>query len=162
MGLFIIFALISVPMIEIAVFARLGSEIGVGLTIGITVFTAFAGAATLRIQGLSTLGRVHESLNRGAMPVRAVFDGACQLMAGVLLVIQGFVTDFFGLFLFLPLIRGLLLRAIVRQINIPSFASNSRPDEQRARWSYDIDGEHKEVKSPSGPKIDHMGPTDSS
>jgi len=162
MALFIIFTLISIPLIEIAVFARLGSEIGVGLTISITLFTAFAGAVTLRIQGLSTLSRVHKTLSEGAMPVRAVFDGACQLIAGILLVIPGFVTDFLGLLLFLPLIRGLLLRAIIRQTNIALFASNAGPDDQRARWSYDIDGEHREVKSPSGSQIDRVGPTDSS
>lgn len=113
MPLILLVLFIAVPVIEIGVFIQVGGLIGLWPTLAIVILTAVAGTALLRQQGLSVMGRAQESLNRGEMPLREVFDGACLLLAGALLLTPGFVTDATGLMLFLPPVRDALRRTIV-------------------------------------------------
>lgn len=114
MAVAVALAFILVPIVEIALLIHVGGLIGVWQTIALIVITAVIGAALLRAQGLRTLREAQESLNRNEMPVAELFDAACLLVAGVLLLTPGFVTDAFGFLLFVPpmrrLVRGLLWR----------------------------------------------------
>jgi UPF0716 protein FxsA len=101
--IFLIF--VAVPAIEIALFVEVGGLIGVWPTILLTFATALAGTVMLRVQGLSTLRRAEESLARDEPPVRELIDGACLLLAGLMLLIPGFATDAIGLLLFIPPLR---------------------------------------------------------
>lgn len=105
MALVIFFLFLAVPIIEIAVFIQVGEQVGLWNTIGVVILTAFAGTYLLRQQGLETLRRVQETLNRGELPLQAVFDGLCLLVAGALLLTPGFVTDGLGFLLFFPPFR---------------------------------------------------------
>ncbi len=133
MGLIILLAMIGVPILEIAVFIKVGGQIGLWPTIVIVIATAVIGTALLRRQGLATLIRAQESLQKGDFPVREVFDGFCLLVAGALLLTPGFVTDAAGLLLFSPPIRAILARAAWRymvkhgRIDINSSASGFGP-----------------------------------
>lgn len=109
MRLVILSLFIAVPLIEIAVFIQVGGLIGLWPTIALVLVTAVVGTSLLRAQGLATLSRAQASMQRGEMPLREVFDGACLLVAGVLLLTPGFVTDAMGLLLFLPPVRAGLL-----------------------------------------------------
>ncbi|WP_404382333.1 FxsA family protein [Caenispirillum salinarum] len=113
MPLILLVLFIAVPVIEIGVFIQVGGLIGLWPTLGIVILTAVAGTALLKQQGLAVMRRAQDSLNRGEMPLREVFDGACLLFAGALLLTPGFVTDAFGLLLFLPPFRDALRRTIV-------------------------------------------------
>lgn len=113
MPLIILGLFIAVPLIEIGVFIQVGGLIGLWPTLAIVFITAIAGTALLKQQGLATLRRAQASLDRGEMPLREVFDGACLLFAGALLLTPGFVTDAIGLLLFLPPFRDALRRMIV-------------------------------------------------
>ena len=110
MGLFILFALIGMPILEIAVFIDVGERIGLFNTIAIVILTAIAGTALLRWQGLSVLARAQESLRKNLFPMEEVFDGLCLVFAGALLLTPGFVTDGMGFLLFLPPVRLFLKR----------------------------------------------------
>lgn len=110
MPLFILSLFIAVPIIEIAVFIQVGKVLDVWPTIALVLLTAVGGVALLRAQGLATLRRAQASVERGEAPLREVFDGACLLVAGILLLTPGFVTDTVGLLLFLPPVRTGLLR----------------------------------------------------
>lgn len=110
MVLIILLALVLVPVAEIAVFIEVGGRIGLGSTLLLVVLTAIAGTALLRHQGLATLARAQQSLERNEFPVNQVFDGLCLLVAGALLLTPGFVTDGLGLLLFAPPFRALLKR----------------------------------------------------
>ncbi|SDE27575.1 FxsA family protein [Rhodospira trueperi] len=112
MPFLLLFAFIGVPILEIAVFIQVGGFIGLGATLVLVVLTAIAGTLLLRAQGLSTLGRARASLDRGEVPVREVFDGACLLVGGVLLLTPGFVTDTLGFLLLLPPFRGVVLERL--------------------------------------------------
>lgn len=114
MPLLILAVFIGVPLLEIAVFIQVGGFLGLWPTLAIVILTAVIGTALLRIQGLATLARAQAQMNRGALPTRELFDGACLLIAGVLLLTPGFVTDGLGFLLFLPaardILRGMLSR----------------------------------------------------
>ena len=92
--LFLIFVLI--PVVELSVLIRVGEILGTWTTIGLVLFTAVLGVSLVRSQGLSTLMQVQQKLARGEAPGQEIVEGMMLAMAGVLLVIPGFVTDFIG------------------------------------------------------------------
>jgi UPF0716 protein FxsA len=111
----LIAALIAVPLVEIAVFIRVGDTIGLWPTLVAVVATAVAGAALIRAQGIATLARARDTMSRGQVPLGELFDAFCLLIAGALLLTPGFVTDAVGLALLLPAVRRTLQRRIGRQ-----------------------------------------------
>ena len=155
MALFVVLALIGTPLLEIAVFIRVGGVLGVGLTLGMTVFTAVFGIFMVRAQGLSTVFKLRESLDRGEMPLRAVFDGACQLIAGALLLIPGFVTDFAGLLLFIPALRLFLLNRLLASASITVVGTSTTTDGHSARQAYDLDADYTDVTPADRPALDN-------
>ncbi len=116
MALFLLLAMIVVPIVEIAVFIELGGFLGLWPTIGTVILTAMVGSVLLRLQGLSTLNRVMQSVEQGRFPLAEVFDGLCLLVAGALLLTPGFVTDAVGLLLFVPVFRAFLGRLLAQYL----------------------------------------------
>ena len=116
MGFVILVAFIAIPLIEIAVFIEIGGFIGLWWTLAIVVGTALGGTYMLRRQGLATLARALAHMAEGRMPLREVFDGLCLLIAGVLLLTPGFVTDLAGALLLLLPIRTMLGRLVASHI----------------------------------------------
>ena len=90
------------PVAEITLLVKAGGAIGVWPTVGVVLGTGMAGAWLARRQGLSTLARIREDLARGAAPTGELADAALILVAGVLLITPGFITDCTGLVLLLP------------------------------------------------------------
>ncbi|MDP6708660.1 MAG: FxsA family protein [Alphaproteobacteria bacterium] len=140
MAWIVLFLFLAVPLVEIAVFIEVGGWLGLWPTLAVIVATAVAGTALLRWQGLSTLARAQAALDRGQLPVAEVFDGACLLVAGALLLTPGFVTDAVGGLLFLPpfraLLRGLIAHRLTAGLRAP------RPEQGPDGV---IDGEWEEV-----------------
>ncbi len=101
----LILAFTLIPVVELALFIKIGSIIGFLNTIAIVLFTAVAGAALTRRQGLETMRRVHERLQQGEMPAEELIDAMLIFVAGVLLMTPGFLTDLMGLLLLLPFAR---------------------------------------------------------
>lgn len=118
MGFIVLLAFIAVPMAEIAVFISVGGIIGLWPTLAIVVLTAFIGTYLLRQQGLGVLREIETRINQGDVPVQALFDGACLLLAGALLLTPGFITDTLGLLLFLPPVRRYAGRLILHHFTI--------------------------------------------
>ncbi len=96
---------VSVPLLEIYLLLKVGGLIGVGNTIGLILLTAFIGTLLLRQQGLATLRRVQETLDRGALPAGALVEGLILLFAGALLLTPGFFTDAVGFACLVPSLR---------------------------------------------------------
>lgn len=103
---FLIF--IVVPLIEIFIFAEVGEAIGGWNTIGLVLLTGFIGAWCVRTQGLSTLLSAQQKLNSSQIPAEELISGICIVLAGLLLITPGFLTDFIGFMLFVPPIRGII------------------------------------------------------
>ena len=93
------------PLIEIAGFVLVGSQIGVLPTLGLVVATSIAGAMLLRAQGFGMMSRIRAELAAGRDPSRELAHGVMILLAGILLLIPGFFTDILGILLFLPPLR---------------------------------------------------------
>ena len=100
LGLFIV-----IPIVDIAVFIEIGGRIGLWNTVAVVIITAMIGTWLLRSQGLKTLESARRNMERQVFPVAELFDGICLLLAGVLLLTPGFVTDAFGFLLFVPPVR---------------------------------------------------------
>ncbi|MDP7592753.1 MAG: FxsA family protein [Litorilituus sp.] len=113
--LFLLF--IIVPIIEISVLMQVGELIGAWPTVGIVVFSAWLGAKYVRQQGLATLQCVQTKMAQGEMPSSEIVTGLMLLVAGVLLVTPGFVTDIFGLSLLIPSVRQALAASVQQHIN---------------------------------------------
>jgi len=112
LGYILLAAFIGIPIAEIAVFIYVGEEIGLWPTLGIVVVTAIAGTGLLRRQGLATLFKVQEEMEAGRVRLREMFDGACLLFAGALLLTPGFITDAMGFLLFLPPVRSMVMAVL--------------------------------------------------
>ena len=105
MPILLFLCFLAVPIAEIALFVEAGRLIGVIPTILLTIATAMAGTFLMRAQGIATMNRIAQSLEKGEMPVASVMDGMGIFVAGILLLTPGFLTDIFGLLLFVPPIR---------------------------------------------------------
>lgn len=110
MGRLVLLLLIGLPVVEIVLFIKVGSAIGVLPTLGLLLLGAVAGMALMRRQGLQTLGQLQAAVDAGRDPSGALAHGALILVAGILLVIPGFFTDIIGLLLLIPPLRSALIR----------------------------------------------------
>lgn len=110
----ILLALILVPLAEIATFIWVGGWIGALPTIALVVGISVFGLWLLRHQGLGMLRKAQAAMDRGEMPVAEVADGALIVLAGLLMVTPGLLTDALGLLLLVPAIRRLLGAGIMR------------------------------------------------
>ncbi len=110
----ILIFMLLLPILEIAVFIAVGDEIGFFNAILLCIGAALLGGFLVQQQGLKTAGSIQDSLNRGEMPMQDIFAGICQFMAGILLIVPGFLTDILALILLVPWTRTLLRAAMAR------------------------------------------------
>jgi UPF0716 protein FxsA len=114
--LFLLFAIL--PIIEIAILINVGEQIGGWNTVFIVIITAFAGAYLVRQQGLSTLMQAQQKMQAGTLPGQEMAEGLLLVIAGVLLVTPGFITDGFGFLLSLPMTRPVIARALMKALAV--------------------------------------------
>ena len=101
----VLLVFIGFPLIEIAAFTAVGQALGLWPTVALALAAGLLGAALLRIQGVATLRRMIAKLERGEAAVTEAVEGVWLVLAGLLLITPGFITDFIGLLLFLPPVR---------------------------------------------------------
>lgn len=101
--LFILF--VGVPILEIAAFIKIGAWIGLVPTLLGCVVTAVIGAFLVRLQGFGVLRNAQNALARNELPVNEITHGVFILIAGVLLMTPGYVTDTMGFLLLVPPVR---------------------------------------------------------
>jgi len=114
--------ILVLPLIEIAGFVLVGSQIGVLATIGLVLLSAIVGSMLMRVQGLGLLTKLQRELEAGKDPGRELAHGVMVLLAGVLLIVPGFFTDIIGLLLFLPPVRDMAWRFLRRRVQVTSFS----------------------------------------
>lgn len=110
--------LIAWPIAEIAAFIVVGGKIGVLWTIGLIFAASVLGGILLRIQGFGAVNRIRREMDTGKVPGRDLAHGAMIMLAGLLLILPGFVSDIVGLLLFLPPVRDLAWRLLRGRITI--------------------------------------------
>ena len=92
---------IFVPIVEIAIFISIGSNIGVLNTIAIILVTALVGIFLVRRQGMNLLFNAQRNMMQGIMPTEEIKGGIFLLISGLLLITPGFFTDCIGFLMFL-------------------------------------------------------------
>ena len=107
-----------IPLIEVAVFIKVGGSIGALWTVVLTVGTALIGATLVRMQGLATLLNVRQQLMRGQLPAGAVIEGVMLVVCGAMLLTPGFVTDTIGFLGLIPSVRRSAAQKLMPQINV--------------------------------------------
>jgi UPF0716 protein FxsA len=100
------------PLAELWVLVKLSGVFGFWTTLAMVLAAGVAGAALARWQGLQALMRLQEDLRHGVMPTRSLADGALILVAAVLLITPGVISDCLGIALLLPPVRYLVLKAL--------------------------------------------------
>ncbi len=96
-----------IPVIEIYFLIKIGALFGAWTTVLIVISTGILGAYLARMQGFRTMFKVRDSLNRGIMPAGELVDALLIVIAGVVLLTPGFLTDIIGFFLLIPATRSL-------------------------------------------------------
>ena len=110
-----LFLIISIPIIEIYLFIKIGSYIGAFNTISLILVTAIIGIIYARYEGFNTLKSGMSQLIKNQIPIYEIISGAVLAFAAVLLILPGFATDIIGLLLIFPPTRKLLLRKVSKK-----------------------------------------------
>lgn len=105
-------------LVEVGAFVAVAWQIGVLAAIGLAFLTSIAGGILLRIQGVSTILRMQQVTQAGGTPGRELVDALMIALAGMLLILPGFVSDLFGLLLFMPPVRNLVWAFLKTRISI--------------------------------------------
>lgn len=112
------FLLLFIPICEIGVFILVGGQIGVAYTLTLILVTAIIGSILLRYQSLSLLSKIQAETSAGRVPGKELVNGVMIMIAGVLLLTPGFVTDTIGFLLFVPFIRMMIWTFIGSKISV--------------------------------------------
>ena len=116
--------IIGIPIVEIYLFIKMGSEIGAFNTILLIFITAFFGVIYARYQGFITLKAAMAQIVKNEMPVYEIVSGAALAFASLLLILPGFATDFLGLLIIFPPTRKLIFKKVYAKQN----ANNKKQD----------------------------------
>ena len=111
----ILLFLIAVPAIEIYVMIKIGQNIGAFTTVSLIFVTAFVGIYFAKIEGLNTLRSGIYNLYKNKIPLFEMISGASIALAAMLLIIPGFITDFFGFVLLFPPTRKLIINFFIKK-----------------------------------------------
>ena len=106
----VLLLLISIPLIEIYLFIKIGSYIGAFNTVSLILITAIVGIIYARYEGFNTLRSGISQLIKNEIPVYEIISGAALAFAALLLILPGFATDLMGLILIFPPTRKLILK----------------------------------------------------
>ena len=147
MWLFVVF--IVVPIVEIALFIKIGALVGLWPTIIIVILTAIIGTRLVKSQGLNAIKNVQNSIIVGQNITNSLINGALILTAGVLLLTPGFFTDAIGITLLIPQTRALWVKygsSYVMNRVVFSTGINNTPNAKHNTFDSDtIDGEYTDL-----------------
>ena len=107
--------IILIPVLEIYLFIKIGSQIGAFTTISLIFLTAIIGVFYARYEGLNTLKSGVSQLYKNQMPLFELMSGAALAVAAILLILPGFATDILGFLIIFPLTRKLIFKLITKK-----------------------------------------------
>ena len=111
----VILLILLVPIIEIYLFIKIGSQIGAFNTISLIFITAIIGIYYARYEGLNTLKSAIKQTVQNEIPIYEIVSGAALAFAAILMIIPGFLTDLIGLLIIFPWTRKLFLKKISKK-----------------------------------------------
>ena len=137
----ILLYIILIPVIEIYLFIKIGSQIGAISTILLIITTAIVGVYYAKYEGLNTLKAGFLQLSRNEAPAYEMISGAAIAFAAILLIIPGFATDIFGFLLIFPVSRKFFLNKFSKKFNHKKEKNNF------------IDGEFEDIEEDDEKKL---------
>ena len=138
----VLLAVILIPIVEIYLFIKIGSQIGAFSTIFLVFFTAVVGVYYARYEGINTLRSGMMQIIKNQIPAREFISGAAIAFGAVLLIIPGFATDLIGFLLIIPITRRLILGRL-----------NKKFENKETKKSNFIEGEFEDIEDDNDRKI---------
>ncbi len=137
-----ILLIIGIPLIEIYLFIKVGSQIGALNTILLIATTAVAGIWYARYEGFNTLRSGMSQLIKNELPLYEIVSGAAIAFAALLLILPGFATDIIGILLIFPVTRKIILSKYSKKNN-----SNKKSNIREKNY---IEGEYEDIEDKDG------------
>ena len=138
----LLLSIILIPIIEIYLFIKIGSQIGAFKTIFLIFFTAVVGVYYAKHEGLNTIKSGLTNIVRNQIPAYELISGAAIAFAAILLIIPGFATDVLGFLLIFPPTRKLLFNRI-----------NKNYESKKTEKKNFIEGEFEDIEDDHDRKI---------
>ena len=110
----VLLLIILIPVLEIYLFIKIGSQIGAFTTISLIFMTAVIGVFYARYEGLNTLRSGVSQLYKNQMPLFELMSGAALAVAAILLIFPGFATDLLGFLIIFPLTRKIIFNLLAK------------------------------------------------
>ena len=130
--------IIGIPIIEIYLFIKIGSQIGAFNTIILIFLTAIIGVAYAKHEGFNTLKSGISGLMKNEIPIYEIISGATLAFAALLLILPGFATDALGILLVFPYSRKLLIKFFSKKY----YKKNKSNSDKEKNY---IEGEYKDM-----------------
>ena len=137
-----IILILGIPLIEIYLFIKIGSEIGALNTILLILTTAVVGIWYARYEGFNTLRSGMSQLVKNELPLYEIVSGAAIAFAALLLILPGFATDIIGMLLVFPVTRKILLSKYSKK--------NTSKKKDNDRGKNYIEGEYEDIEDKDG------------
>ena len=138
----VLLSVILIPVLEIYLFIKIGSQIGAFNTILLIFLTAIIGVYYAKYEGLNTIRSGFMQIIKNQTPAYEIISGAAIAFAAILLIIPGFATDFFGFLLILP---------ITRKIIFGNFSKRFKKEKTDNKNF--IDGEYEDIENNDDRKV---------
>jgi UPF0716 protein FxsA len=138
-GRFLALLFLGLPLIEIAVFIKVGQLIGLVPTLIGVVVSAILGMMVIRMQGLSLMAEIRSTMGQKQLPARSLSDAMMVFFAGVLLLIPGYFTDFLAILLLLPPVRGLIYNYLKTRMVVVSSTQGAQGSPSTGPRTIDLD-----------------------
>ena len=137
-----IILILGIPLIEIYLFIKVGSEIGALNTILLIFTTAIVGIWYARYEGFNTLRSGMSQLVKNELPLYEIVSGAAIAFAAILLILPGFATDIIGILLVFPVTRKIILNKYSKK--------NTSKKKNEDRGKNYIEGEYEDIEDKDG------------
>ena len=138
----VLLSIIIIPLLEIYLFIKIGSQIGAFNTILLIFATAIIGVYYAKYEGLNNIKSGFTEVFKNRTPAYEIISGAAIAFAAILLILPGFATDFFGFLLIFPITRKLIFG------NLSNKIKRKRPKDDNF-----IDGEYEDIEDNDDRKI---------
>ena len=138
----VILLIIGIPLIEIYLFIKVGSQIGALNTVLLIMLTALAGIWYARYEGFNTLRSGMSQLIKNELPLYEIVSGAAIAFAAILLILPGFATDVLGIMLVFPFTRKIILSKYSKK-----YSTKNKSDPEKKNY---IEGEYEDIEDKDG------------
>ena len=138
----VLLSIILIPILEIYLFIKIGSQIGAFNTILLIFVTAIIGIYYAKYEGLNNIRSGFSQIFKNELPAYEIISGAAIAFAAILLIIPGFATDLLGFLLIFPITRKFIFRKFAKKFKTTKTEKNNF-----------IDGDFEDIEDENDKKL---------